>query len=481
MYLRYPFSFVFSVILALTVFLGTLFPYPSLSDAAGQTAVMAANAVNIRNGPGTNYGIITQVDLNERLPVLDKSGDWYNVQLASGDRGWVAGWLVKVEMPQAPAPAQNSGQVAVVNGSSVNVRSGPGTGYEIITQVGSNERFPVLDKSGGWFKIMLNTGAAGWMAGWLVNIETAGLPLPSPVKPPVPSPPSGNQSGGKVAVVTGSVINVRSGPGTSNGVIGQLFQGDNLYVLEQSGDWYRIITNSAGSGWVAGWLVSVRAAPSETPHPPVEQNGNNEASRGGGRNTDGFFKGKVVAVDAGHGGPDSGAIGSRGTMEKEVALAVAQRIAKLLEARGAKVIMTRPGDQDVGLYERTDKENYAKADIFVSVHINSNTNPSIGGTTSYIYNGKENTSQIALIPESARLARYVQAELLKTLGLRDLGVRDANFVVLRTSNMPAILIETAFISNAAEEKIMRTDDFRNKAAEAIVRGIGLYFSGRRTA
>jgi len=79
------------------------------------------------------------------------------------------------------------------------------------------------------------------------------------------------------------------------------------------------------------------------------------------------------------------------------------------------------------------------------------------------------------------MARFVQTELVNTLGLRDIGLRDANFAVLRTSNMPAILAELAFISNVSEEKYMNTDVFRNGAAEAIVKGIGRYFSEKRSA
>ncbi|MFA4885195.1 MAG: N-acetylmuramoyl-L-alanine amidase, partial [Desulfotomaculaceae bacterium] len=118
---------------------------------------------------------------------------------------------------------------------------------------------------------------------------------------------------------------------------------------------------------------------------------------------------------------------------------------------------------------------------FVSVHINANNDPSLGGTSTYVYSGTGDPKQAARIKESNRLAGYVQKELLKTLGLRDVGVRSANFAVLRTSNMPAILAELAFISNLPEEKLIKTDNFKNSAAEAIAKGIGLYFSERRNA
>ena len=579
-------SRIFSLVLFLTLVTALFLWQPRASVAAGETAVVAADILNVRNGPGTGYGLVTQVGLNERLPVLDKSGDWYNVLLASGSKGWVAGWLVQVERPPAaPTPAPASGTYAVVKSGAVNVRSGPGTGYGLVTQVGAGERFSVLEKSGDWYKVRLNSGAAGWMAGWLLNIETSGPPALPPAIPPAQPSTGSTQAGAKVATVTGSSVNVRSGPGTSSGVIGKVTLGDTLLVLEQSGDWYRVIQPSGVAGWVAGWLVSVKEAPPAQPEPPA---GNGGVSRGGDRggealslkisdskgettavieadtpfdytsffmgnpdrlvldlkglaigklplstdvnsktvrqvragqyqrdpditrvvvdlsggaqymitlSTDrkkltvktyipdiaGSYKGKVIAIDPGHGGSDPGAIGPGGTEEEDVTLDVAKRAAKLLESRGAKVIMARSGDYDVGLYERTDKANNAKADIFVSIHMNANNDAYYGGTSTYIYSGSSEPGQAARIQESGRLARYVQAELVKALGLRDIGVKSANFAVVRTSEAPAILVEVAFISNVSEEKLMATDSFKNKAAEAIIKGIGVYFSERRTA
>jgi N-acetylmuramoyl-L-alanine amidase len=191
----------------------------------------------------------------------------------------------------------------------------------------------------------------------------------------------------------------------------------------------------------------------------------------------GSYAGKIIAIDAGHGYPDPGAIGKLGTKEKDITLDIAKRVAKLLEAKGAKVIMTRPGESEVGLYQRTSVANSAKANLFVSIHINANDNTDLGGTSTYVYSGAKD----ARVQESERLARYIQNELVKTLGLRNIGVKYANFVVLRTSNMPSVLCELAFISNIPEEKYMNTDGFKNSAAESIVKGIGLYFSEKRNA
>jgi len=592
MHLKNRLSIVFYVPLLLTLLLCICLSCPYISAAAGEVAVVKADVLNIRTGPSTDSIVSTQVGLGERLPVLGKSGDWYQVKVSNGSTGWVAGWLVALEAdgnstnPSIPGVAAGSGKVAVVTGSTVNVRSGPGTGNGVIGQVTQGDTLSVLEQSGDWYRVKTSSGLTGWVAGWLVALEAAG-------DPPGPSR-SGEVAGSeKVAVVTGSTVNVRSGPGTGNGVIGQVTQGDTLSVLEQSGDWYRVKTSSGLTGWVAGWLVSVRSVPAAQPSTPVgqdnstlpEENSAKVDNQSGGKalslkvqnfggktsatvkvsapfnyssftlnnpdrlvvdlqgvaagdlpqnikvdsktvsqvrvgyyqknpditrlvfelkggaqylaslssdqkiltvetyipDVSGSYRGKVIVIDAGHGGSDPGAVGASGTKEKEVNLDIAKRVARILEAQGAKVVMARSGDSDVGLYERTDKANKAKADVFVSIHMNANNDKSIGGTSTYIYSGTGDSRETARIQESNRLARYVQAELVKALGLRDIGIRDANFAVLRTANMPAILAEVAFISNAAEEKMMRTDDFRNKVAEAIARGIGLYFAEKRTA
>ena len=125
MSLRYRAPGVFMVMLALSLFLGVLMSLPN--TAIADTAVVSTDILNIRNGPGTGYSIITQAGSGQRLPVLEKSGDWYCVSLASGQKGWLAGWLVKIEPSQAQ-PAQSTSTVAKVNGSAVNIRAGPAPG-----------------------------------------------------------------------------------------------------------------------------------------------------------------------------------------------------------------------------------------------------------------------------------------------------------------------------------------------------------------
>ncbi|MHB8985959.1 MAG: SH3 domain-containing protein, partial [Eubacteriales bacterium] len=130
--------FLASFLFLLCVSLG-----PAASFAYGDTAVVQTDTLNIRGGPGTDYGVTGQAGRDTRLAVLDKSGDWLKVQTDSGP-GWIAGWLVAVEQPGSPAPPAGGqpapgGNVAVVSGSYINVRSGPGTGYDVLVQAGRSE------------------------------------------------------------------------------------------------------------------------------------------------------------------------------------------------------------------------------------------------------------------------------------------------------------------------------------------------------
>lgn len=120
--------------------------------------VTTGDYVNIRKGPGTQYGIITQVNKNTLLNVLDKSGDWYKVKLQNGTVGWIAGWLTATPLPSS----------IKVNANDVNIRKGPGTNYGIITQAKKGTVLSVLGKSGDWYKVKLPNGTTGWIAGWLV-------------------------------------------------------------------------------------------------------------------------------------------------------------------------------------------------------------------------------------------------------------------------------------------------------------------------
>jgi len=219
--------------------------------------------------------------------------------------------------------------------------------------------------------------------------------------------------------------------------------------------------------------------------------------------------GKIV-VDAGHGGHDTGTIGSNGLLEKDLVLDVALRLGKLLEQKlGADVVYTRHDDTFIPLETRTAIANQNQADLFISIHANSSSDASARGVETYYLNftrspealevaARENAvsdtsvhelqdlvKKIALkekIDESREFAVTVQRALYagessKNPGIRDRGVKKAPFIVLIGANMPSILAEISFVSNPSDERKLRTPQYRQRVAESLYRGIARYAQG----
>ncbi len=170
----------------------------------------------------------------------------------------------------------------------------------------------------------------------------------------------------------------------------------------------------------------------------------------------------TVVIDPGHGGKDPGAISPRGFYEKKVNLQVAQKLAYRLKKRGIKVIMTRNGDYYVELNERAQIANRNNADLFVSIHADSNFDRSMQGFSVFVARGASANSQ--------KVARAISKHMSK-ISPHGNGIRRADYRVLVKTKMPAVLVEMGFISNHTEAGMIATDGFQNKVADAITVGI----------
>jgi len=188
---------------------------------------------------------------------------------------------------------------------------------------------------------------------------------------------------------------------------------------------------------------------------------------------DGKLAGKIVVVDAGHGGHDNGAKSPAGeVVEKTLTLKIAKQLSEKLANEGATVIMTRKTDVFIELKERAEIANRNNADFFISCHINSNrlNNSTSGGITFYHLQD----------PICQLLADCIQREIGKASGLKSIGtwsdgrIYQSGFSVLRNSKMPAVLVECGFINHNFDRKRMMTDDFQSAIAGAIVKGLKVY-------
>ena len=251
--------------------------------------------------------------------------------------------------------------------------------------------------------------------------------------------------------VTADVLNVRSGPGTEHTIIGTVYEGTIVEILDDSNpSWYNILY-SGGTGYVSSQYISK--------YIDYDDGGILPNS-------------KVIVIDPGHGGADSGSVGPGGSKEEDITLKVGLKVRDMLKGYGYSVIMTRDGDYALGEDTRTDLINRAQiannnnADIFISIHINSASGiPSATGTETYYHTSN------TLNGESKLLANNIQSNLVKYLGLYNRGVKQEDFSVLRNTKMPAVLAELGFINNPNEEKKLITDEFQTKAAKGIVDGV----------
>lgn len=222
----------------------------------------------------------------------------------------------------------------------------------------------------------------------------------------------------------------------------------------------------------------------------------------------------TIAIDAGHGGEDPGAHGANGSFEKNITLKIAKKLKEKIDAEpNMRGILTRDGDYFIPLHGRVVKARNAKADLFVSIHADAFTNQAARGSSVFALSErgatsasarylakKENESdliggvslddkdpvlartlldlsQAATINDSLKLAQAVLGNIGKVNSLHKGKVEQAAFAVLKSPDIPSILVETAFISNPEEERKLNDEDYQDKLVGSIVNGIKKYFSG----
>ncbi|HOX46769.1 MAG TPA: N-acetylmuramoyl-L-alanine amidase [Myxococcota bacterium] len=215
----------------------------------------------------------------------------------------------------------------------------------------------------------------------------------------------------------------------------------------------------------------------------------------------------VVVLDPGHGGKEAGAKGVSGGREKELVLRLARMLqAELERLPGVEVVLTRVEDEHVPLWDRVTLAEQAGADLFVSVHVNAFVRSSLTGVETFFHAVEASNAEARRVAEaenaadrrerpgqadpvlsiladmqkaetlrdSSRLAHLVQEELVQALGFRNLGVQQADFVVLRSPRVPAVLLELGFVTNRKEERALRSPKVQQAMAQAVGRAVTRY-------
>ncbi|MFB9327555.1 N-acetylmuramoyl-L-alanine amidase [Paenibacillus aurantiacus] len=340
---------------------------------------------------------------------------------------------------QAKSEAKQYYQVST---DSLNVRNDPSEKGAVVGSLRKGDIVEVSDEAHGWLQVALNK-TSGWVAGYyLVKTSSGG-------KTNVSSGGSGAKS--SALTVQADSLRMRKGPGTGYAVVGGLYRGEAVTVLERDGDWVKVKTPDGQQGWVASQYIGA---------------GSGSSASSGSRSSSGRLNGKVIVLDPGHGGDDPGMIGKDSeTQEKDLNLETAFILADYLRDLGARVVLTRSEDVKPSLPERVKISENNGADAFVSIHYNSSKKNTSGTLT--FYNKSKDEA----------LARAIESELAEGAGgLRSNGVSFGDYHVLRENDQVSALVELGFLSNEKDERIVRTKDYKRKAAKAIADGLVNYFN-----
>jgi len=406
---------------------------PVATTSSGQGKITASGGLNLRDTPSISGKLLLTIPQGTTIDILDTQGQWYKTTYQN-KTGWVSAAYVEV--------TREFTQGRIIANGGLNLRQGPSTTDEIIETIPEGVIVTILAEGDEWHKVNYR-GDVGWVFAEYVQI----LPSKSSGSKEIDLSPNG-----KVFILGGSSI--------------------------ISSNAQNIIESKATSGYAAN-LKDFPPLPAslDEPEEPDTYDPLDEEL------IDPFtgipyyaLEGLIIVIDPGHGGPDTGAIGPSYTLEKDNNLAISLYLKDILTEAGATVLMTRESDcavaknytQRADLEARVDFANKNKADLFISIHNNANTNPDVNGTSVY-YSAKS-----AKAAESAKLARALQDAIVDTVYTVDKGVRTEDFYVIRHVTMPAVLIESAYISNPEEEQRLKNPIFQKNLATAIFHGIYEY-------
>ena len=478
--------------------------------------------VNVRSGPSQVSQVIGQVRAGDILQAKAKNGEnWYQIAYQGGT-GWIAGWCVEVVQnpqpptppnpPQPPTPPDQNipGQLSVQvkqdsNGDTVDINGAQNGSYTwadqtnpqrlVVTVPGVTKVQTPLEidvGDGGIDKIITRlTGSSPGTAQVEIDFAVQSATLQYKATP--------GASGELLVNIPPQIYKIQAGLVSDFVAVNISATTPVNFQPSRLTDPARLVFDFNGfylSPALLAWQQQVNAAGVNTLRLGQYQPGtvrlvvetsdsvvyNSDSSNDGQQIVLRIKKvdingGRLVVLDPGHGGDDSGAVGPDGLFEKDVNLAIALKTADLLRGQGVTVVMTRSTDVNVGLEDRCTVANNIFANVFVSIHSNASDNkPDMGGTGTYTY-APPGTPLVLMRDDRLRLANDLQDQACANLGLRDAGVFENNFEVLRDTSMPAVLVEVAFISNKAEEKLLFDPAFQAKAAAGIAQGIVKYLAG----
>ena len=399
---------------------------------------------------------------------------------------WLAALFCALFAMAVPRPA--IADAAVVQKDRVNIRQGAGTNTAILGRADKGAVFTVTGATGQWARIVYGEGSESYISGDMIQCF-------------------------RDISVTGSSVRIRKSPSLQAAVLGGAQKGDKLTVLSYQDGWYQIKYDT-GSGWIsadyakpgaavalASLSVQNTAATNPSASLPATDNTANPSAQlpqtgdpyhifdsavVTHQARDGVLSGKIITLDPGHGSfADNGLLDpgaqspTLGIWEKDINLDVALKLKAVLENMGATVWVSHMGSTKLSLSGRAALANQNASHMFISIHTNASEKPALSGHSVYYYAPPGDVRLGSQRLQRQALAEYVQHSMVRSVGRADLGVKESNFVVLRETNCPSILVETAYLTNGEEESLLARGAFRQRLADAIAQGVIQYFAAAK--
>ncbi len=410
-------------------------PAKDSGSTTSKSATVNASSLNVRSSASTSASLVTNLPRNAKVTVVKESGSWSQIKTASGQTGWVASQYLKTGSASS-TPAKDSSSTtsksAVVNASSLNVRSSASTSASIVTNLPRNAKVTVVKVSGSWSQVKTASGKTGWVASQYLQTD------------------SGQSSQTAQSIQITKASNLRSQPSLNAGIIRVAKAGERFKKVGEANDWVQIQYSASQTAWVSKGLT---AAAGSTPSASLPS-------------PSAALKDKIIVVDAGHGGYDPGTSG-KSSIEKNLALTTAKLVASRLANSGANVFMTRSNDTFISLSGRVNVSEAKHADAFISIHYNASTSSSANGIASFYYSESKDKE----------LAKYIQESMAENApSMKDMGVRFGDYYVTRENNQRAVLLELGFLSNAHDEQIVSSNAYQQQISTGIYQGIARYFA-----
>gem|GEM_PF-801489 len=452
--------------------------------STGKGVITASSGLNLRATPSSTGEKIITIPKDTTVEILEVQSGWYKATYQS-KTGWLAAEYVNLITP----PVMKKGVIKPDNG--LNLRATPSSSGEKLATVPAKTTIEILAEENGWYKTTYQN-LTGWLSGEYVEIiqntnNSAGNNGTgnngTTNNPPQVTPPQDTSTGQSspyvtpitIALSVNGTIRILGGTGVISSTAQAILEGQTLSKYKENQREFPSLPTT----------LEPEVPPTTEPENPQAPNTTYDPSTE--VLVDPFLDlpanalaGKVIMLDPGHGGPDPGAGGPSKTYEKNNTLAIAQYLKAYLEQAGAVVLMTREDDRSPAtsskyteledLKARVAMANSCNAELFISIHNDSFTNPEASGTTVF-YSTKNAKSN-----DSIHLATNIRSNLISIINTKDRGIKNASFYVLNNTQIPAVLIEVAFISNPYEEARLQNEVFRQNVAAGILKGIYYYYN-----